>query len=69
MGRKGTSKRKPKQSNSSSKDKNNNPSSSRPGEGTVVQNLVKDNGSALIKGKANPSSGTGGKNNKTNGMH
>jgi hypothetical protein len=66
MGRKGVSKRKPKQSKSDSKD-NNNPGSSnaRRGESpSSVQALVNAKDAPLNRGDANSSSGSSKKNRK-----
>ena len=66
MGRKGVSKRKPKKTNSGSKD-NNNPGSSgtRRGEGpSTVQSLVNAREAPLDRRGANPSAGSSKKNRK-----
>ncbi len=64
MGRKGVSKRKPKQSNSFSNDKNKSSSNAHPNQGTSVQSLVKDNGATLNKGGTNSLGESDKKNRK-----
>ena len=57
MGRKGVSKRKPKQQKSSSNGKNNGNASTRSG-GNAVAGLVKDKSAPLNTGNTNPSAGS-----------
>ena len=57
MGRKGVSKRKPKQQKSSSDGKHNG-STSKPSGGNAVAALVKDTGGLLNRGGTNPSTGS-----------
>lgn len=66
MGRKGVSKRKPKQSKSSSTDSTNTSSNMRSGEHSLVQSLVKDKGAPLNKGGTNSSVGSNKNHNKGN---
>ena len=64
MGRKGVSKRKPKQK-SANDNKNHGSSNARPGAGTSsVQSLVSAKESPLNKGAGNPSTGLNKKNRK-----
>jgi len=66
MGRKGVSKRKPKKTNSGSKDNNNHGSSSaRRGESpSTVQSLVNAREAPRDRGGTNPSAGSSKKNRK-----
>jgi hypothetical protein len=63
MGRKGVSKRKPKQSGTNDKN-NRGPSAARPGENSSVQSLVKGKEAPLNKGGTNPSAGSNNKARK-----
>jgi hypothetical protein len=63
MGRKGVSKRKPKQQKSSS---NTNASASTRSGGNAVAALVKDTGAPLNRGGPKPSSGSNKNRNKGN---
>jgi len=66
MGRKGVSKRKPKRSNSGSKDNiNHGSSNARPGESpSSVQSLVNARNAPLNRGGTNPSTGSNKKMRK-----
>lgn len=65
MGRKGVSKRKPKQSNSGTNDNVNRGSShARSGESPSVQLLVKEKGFPFDRSNTNPSNGSNKKNRK-----
>jgi hypothetical protein len=66
MGRKGVSKRKPKQSNTGSNDNNNHGSSNaRPGQSSAsVQSLVNARNAPLTRGDANSSNGSTKKTRK-----
>ena len=66
MGRKGVSKRKPKRSNSGSKDNiNHGSSNARPGESpSSVQSLVNARNAPLNPGGTNPSTGSNKKMRK-----
>ncbi len=64
MGRKGVSKRKPKQSNTISKDKAGIPSNTRLGEISPVQSLIKNNEAAHNRGNLNTTNGSKHKNKK-----
>ena len=65
MGRKGVSKRKPKQQKSSS-DGNHSGSASKPSGGNAVAMLVKDKSAPLNTGGTNPSAGSNKNRNKGN---
>jgi len=66
MGRKGVSKRKPKKSNSGSKENiNHGSSNARSGESaSSVQSLVSARNAPLDRGGSNPSAGSNKKNRK-----
>jgi hypothetical protein len=65
MGRKGVSKRKPKQQKSSSNGNTSSNASTRSG-GNAVAALVKDTGAPLNRGGPNPSAGSNKNRNKGN---